>query len=251
MLTKHFNYAALRPVWDTVFAPLTPIRLPVGVNLALGQAIANLNLAAANEVRTFTFTGSPTGGSLILQWVAGNTIYQSLPIPYNATLTQFQAAMAAIWPTGITCTGSAGGPFTVTFGGMLGDVNIAGTFSVINSLTGGTTPTATWVQTTPGSAGAGQFAIYGGSGASDGTQNCKGFLYRPYISDPFGGSQTEYGSAQTPYSPQAYINHGAFRVGDLLGVGGSSTLDSNIITTLAGSRLFGTSITDATAIIVF
>jgi hypothetical protein len=93
-----------------------------------------------------TITGTPTGGTFTLS-VAG---YTTGPIAYNATAATVQTAMQALgtgFPFGgdpaqnATVTGSAGGPYTVTFAGAAAPITAA------SSLTGGTSPAVTVAQT--------------------------------------------------------------------------------------------------------
>jgi hypothetical protein len=98
------------------------------------------------EVDTVTISGSPTGGTFTLTYNGHTTD----PIQYNATNAAVQAALRAIpGLSGVTVTGTAGGPYTVTFPAVLGSV----TLSATGSFTGGTTPAIAVARTTPGVAG--------------------------------------------------------------------------------------------------
>ena len=84
--------------------------------------------------KTVTITGTPTGGTFTLS-VGGQT---TGPIAYNATATTVQTALQALSTVGaghVTVTGSAGGPYTITF-----DETVSGTLTASASLTGGTSP---------------------------------------------------------------------------------------------------------------
>ena len=97
--------------------------------------------AHTNAVQTVTVTGSPTGGTFTLTR-AGQT---TSAIAYNATAATVQTALSALSTIGagnVAVTGSAGGPFTVTFQGALGGQTIAA-MTASASLTGGTTPGVT------------------------------------------------------------------------------------------------------------
>lgn len=122
--------------------------------------------APTNEIQTVTITGGPTGGTFTLTW-SGQT---TAAIAYNATAAAVQTALEAlsnIAPGDITVTGNAGGPYTVTWGGVhLGD-DVAALTASGASLTGGTTPGVTIATTTAG----------GSAGAADGSQVFAGFLY--------------------------------------------------------------------------
>lgn len=106
----------------------------------------------ANEVQTVTVTGTPTGGTYTL------TLYgYSVTLPFNATATQVNDALATI--VGDANVDAAGGPhpgtaITVTFKGELGNQNVPQMTSS-HALTGGTTPNVAVTTTTPGAAGTG------------------------------------------------------------------------------------------------
>jgi hypothetical protein len=129
--------------------------------------------AATNEVQTVTITGSPTGGTFTLTW-SGQT---TSGIAYNATAATVRTALEAlsnIAPGDVTVTGSAGGPYTVTFGGAyLGD-DIAQMTASGASLTGGSSPAVSVSTTTAG----------GAAGASDGTQVFAGLLFTETAFNP-------------------------------------------------------------------
>jgi hypothetical protein len=123
-----------------------------------------------NEVQTVTITGSPTGGTFTLTY-AGQT---TAPIAYNASAATVQAALAALSNIGDTDTtadvavsGSAGGPYAVTFKGVQGGTDVA-QMTATGSFTGGTSPAVGVSTTTAGGAN---------PGASDGTQTLAGFLF--------------------------------------------------------------------------
>jgi hypothetical protein len=104
-----------------------------------------------NEVQTVTISGGPTGGSFFLDF--GGAITPALP--YNATASAVQTALQNLTPIGagnVVVTGSAGGPYTVTFQGNLAATNVAQLTSS-NDFTGGTSPNVSVVTTTGGSSG--------------------------------------------------------------------------------------------------
>lgn len=98
--------------------------------------------AATREVQTVTISGAPTGGSFTLT-LDGQT---TAAIAYNASAATVQAALNAL-PNAAdaTVSGSAGGPYTVTFGSR--DVP---QMTATASLTGGTTPAVAVATSTPG-----------------------------------------------------------------------------------------------------
>lgn len=96
-----------------------------------------------NEVQTLTISGTPTGGTYTLTYRGATTS----AIAHNANAATIQAALEAL--DTIDAVDVAGsGPFTITFPASAGDVAlIVGDGS---SLTGGTDPAATVVETTAG-----------------------------------------------------------------------------------------------------
>lgn len=120
---------------------------------------------SASEVQTATITGGPTGGTFTLT-LNGET---TAAIAYNATAATVEAALEALpslSASDVAVTGSAGGPYTVTFGGSLAGSNVAAMTASGASLTGGTTPGVT-IATTTG----------GGGTATDGLDVARGFLF--------------------------------------------------------------------------
>ena len=105
---------------------------------------------AGNSVQTITQTGTATGGSFVIG-AGGN----SLSVAFNAAAATVQTGVQAwggIFST-VTVTGSAGGPYTVTFPAITSNVAPeAAPFTVISTaLTGGTNPKVTIVATASGS----------------------------------------------------------------------------------------------------
>jgi hypothetical protein len=118
----------------------------------------------SNEVQTATITGSPTGGTFTLT-LDGET---TAAIAYNAAASTVQTALEGlsnITPGDVTVTGSAGGPYTITFSGARAGTNVPA-MTATASLTGGTSPGVTMATGTGG-----------GSTASDGTETLAGFLF--------------------------------------------------------------------------
>lgn len=105
-------------------------------------------ISGTNDQQTVTITGSPTGGTFTLTYATQVTA----ALAYNATAAQVQAALwnlTAIGPNNVVVTGSAGGPYLVTFQNQLGD---SGAITAITATTTGLTPSggATITHTTPG-----------------------------------------------------------------------------------------------------
>lgn len=142
-------------------APITGIKQGAiyGVDLSGMSAGAKVYLSAtpgglsdtdpgADEVQTVTLNGSPTGGTFTLTYNA----VTSGNIAYNASAATVQAAleaMSSIGPGNVNVTGSAGGPYTITFINRLGRKNLAALTSSAANLTGGT-PSIAHAQVTAG-----------------------------------------------------------------------------------------------------
>ena len=123
---------------------------------------------SANEQQSVTVTGAPTGGTFTLT-IDGQT---TAGIAYNAAASAVQTALEGlsnINPGDVTVTGSAGGPYTVTFvwGESAGRVgrDVPQMTASGASLTGGTTPSVTVATATAG-----------GPDVADGTSALAGFL---------------------------------------------------------------------------
>lgn len=107
--------------------------------------------SSANEVQTVTISGTPTGGSFTLDYNGQPTV----DIAYNATASAVQTALQNLSNIGsgnVAVTGSAGGPYTVTFQGTLAAANVA-QLTAANNLTGGTSPAVAVATGTQGTAG--------------------------------------------------------------------------------------------------
>lgn len=103
----------------------------------------------SNEVQTVTITGAPTGGTFTLTY-AGQT---TSAIAYNASAATVQSALWALSTIGagqVSVSGSAGGPYTVTFQGTLASTDVAAMTASGASLTGGSSPSVSVATTTPG-----------------------------------------------------------------------------------------------------
>jgi hypothetical protein len=106
-------------------------------------------LTTQNEVQTVTVNGSPTGGTFTLSFEGASTT----ALPYNESSANVQTALRALSTiNGANCTvsGSAGGPYTVTFTGTKAALPQLLMTTSYAALTGGTNPTVTVVRATPG-----------------------------------------------------------------------------------------------------
>lgn len=94
----------------------------IGVTVTGQAVVVSLATGAGtNEVQTLTVTA--TGGTYILGF--GDQF--SHQIPYNATAAFVQAALEAVQTIGsgnVVVTGSAGGPYTITFQGVFAAINV-------------------------------------------------------------------------------------------------------------------------------
>lgn len=112
-----------------------------GFPTRFSKGVSGLYWRAGDTVQTVTINGTPTGGTFVLS-SGGN----SATIAYNAAASTVQTAIQA-WGgiySGVTVTGSAGGPYTITFPTQGSNVNGASApFSVDQrNLTGGTAATS-------------------------------------------------------------------------------------------------------------
>jgi hypothetical protein len=108
-------------------------------NAAAGTSFTSVSVGGVNEVETVTITGSPTGGTFTLTY-GGQT---TGTIAYNATAATVQTALTGLSSVGTgnaAVTGSAGGPYTVTFQGTLAATNVTAITGSGAGLTGGTSP---------------------------------------------------------------------------------------------------------------
>lgn len=124
---------------------------------AFGGKASTNNAGATNEVQTVTITGAPTGGTFTLSFNGAETS----ALAHNVASADVQTALralATIGSTGVTVTGIAGGPYTVTFTGALAAENVP-LLVASSSLTGGTAPTVTVATTTSGAATVGTHVL--------------------------------------------------------------------------------------------
>lgn len=113
------------------------------------SSVVQLSATTANEVQTVTETGAPTGGTFRLAFRG----YVTTAIAQAAIGAAVQTALEALPSVGtgnVTVAGAAGGPYTVTFQGSRAAENQPLLELAVNSLTGGTNPSVTIVQTTAG-----------------------------------------------------------------------------------------------------
>ena len=230
---------AYRPELATKLAVKLPIGGPIGVGgkYSKGTVLGCYGGTAANEVKTLTITGSPTGGTFTISYVADKA-YITSALAYNASAATVKTALEGIFGTGNVTVSLNGAVYTVTFVNALAYSRIGGNLTVSNAFTGGTSPAIAWAVDTAGSAGAGQFGVYDNS--SPGVARC--ILAYDTTIDPVGGLVTEGQVTNQPYAPIAYFT-GFFKCSDLTGLDSSATADP-------GFRLVtGAAITDTGAVL--
>lgn len=122
--------------------------------------------AGTSEVQTITFYGSPSGGTFTATFMGYTTSAQA----YNVSSANLQTALRALTSIGsgnVNVSGSAGGPYTVTFAGSLANTAVESITIDPSGLTGGTIYGAV-ATTTPGVNGqnAVQLLVQEGGGAN-------------------------------------------------------------------------------------
>lgn len=111
-----------------------------------------ITAGGVNEVQTVTINGGPTGGTFTLTFDGETTA----PVAYNATaatVRQALEALANINPGDVAVSGSASGPYTVTFGGQYAETDVPTMTASATGLTGGTSPAVVVATTTEGEPG--------------------------------------------------------------------------------------------------
>jgi hypothetical protein len=110
---------------------------------APADAAGPLGVVGTDGVQTVAITGTPTGGTFTLSWRG----FTTAPIAFNAASTVVQAALRAL-PRGSTITVTGTAPsYTVTVPKDRPQIVMTANYS---GLTGGTNPTVTVTNTTPG-----------------------------------------------------------------------------------------------------
>jgi hypothetical protein len=128
--------------------------------LRYGQVLVKITIGTT---QTATITGTPTGGTFVMQINGQNTS----ALAHNVTAAAMQAALellSTVGPGKVVVTGTA--PYSIAFHADLGTVPIW--VLAANNLTGGTTPTVVPAVTVPGLS-AGKFGPYDAA-MSDGRQ---------------------------------------------------------------------------------
>lgn len=144
--TGPIAYNATASAIQTALAGLASIG--VGVGGTNEQQLVTISNATSGTF-TLTYSGQTTGA-----------------IAFNAAASAVQTAIQALSNVGsgnATVTGSAGGPYTVTFAGTLADTNVAQMTASAGSLVG-SSPTAVVTTATGGVANTPNIAVTGSSG---------------------------------------------------------------------------------------
>ncbi|MGW5514261.1 major capsid protein [Nocardia africana] len=124
------------------------VTVPLCVNGSVAAREQITCTSTTNEVQTITISGSPTGGT----WTATFKGETTKPIAYNASAADVAAALSllsTIAAGNVAVSGSASGPWAVTFQGVLGATNVPA-MTVTGSFIGGTAPSIAVAQTTQG-----------------------------------------------------------------------------------------------------
>ena len=139
--------------WSTISALGSDTILPDGTFvkagmkvLNMGQVLARIGAGAATIV---TIAGAPTGGAFQLSVQAQGTVQTTSLLAFNASATSVQTALQGLSNvgTGLTCTGAAGGPFTIAAAAGYGPVGITADGSQLTVPAGAPAATATAVPT--------------------------------------------------------------------------------------------------------
>jgi hypothetical protein len=157
-----FTHDVLLPAIDPDKARIQPVRLVPSTTFLRGQTLGPI-ASTANDVQTFTATGTPAAGSFIYAVTNPLTgVVANLAIPFNATSTALQTLATPIFGLGnITAGGGPwpGTPLTLTGAGASAGVPIPVAVAGLNALTGGSVPASSVAHTTTG-VNKGDMAIY-------------------------------------------------------------------------------------------
>lgn len=188
-MTTTYVGSGLVPSRDPQEANTDAIKLAPGTYLK-GTAIGQFSLlVAVNEVQTLTFTGTPTGGTFKLAFngqVTSAITYSVTDATLQANILAALIALTNVGTGNVTVSsGTSGTVVTITFAGALAGINQPPISLFSNSLTGGSSPTATVAETTPGHAAGAYYGAYDDS-LSNGLQICRCFLKFDTVVDEQG-----------------------------------------------------------------
>jgi hypothetical protein len=133
------------------------------VRRLLYRNAATTTAGATAEVHTITISGTPTGGT----WSATLPGYGTASgLAYNAPVSSgagnVQTALRNAWGLNVAVTGTAGTSYVITYPTAAG--NVPASTADGTGLTGGTSPAATSVVTTPGVTGVNTTSVGSGTG---------------------------------------------------------------------------------------
>lgn len=127
---------------------------------AVQAALVAISTLSSNAIQTLTLNGTPTGGYFQIAFRGK----MSNQIAYDAAAATVQTELENICGTGnVTVTGSAGGPYTITFGGLLAGLPIPALEAWDKNLVP-TTATATFAVVVLGGGGGEGVAVTGNAG---------------------------------------------------------------------------------------
>jgi hypothetical protein len=223
MLRNTLTYNGLLPKIAPERMLSREVRLPYGGPFGTGgpylkgTVLGSVSSAtAANEVRTYAVSGSPTGVKVAITFTAGDQVYTASTANAASTVmtaAELVAALEEIFGAGNIGVVKSTLSYAITFQGALANTRIGGLLTFTPTFTAGTSPAGAFTRTTVGSCGSGQYDVQA-DGSSDGTQVAKCILRYDYVSGPTGGHATDIGPATQPYSPDAYFD-GYFGVADI------------------------------------
>jgi len=226
--TNTYSGGPLQPSRTPEEAKQTAVKLAVGT-YAKGTVVAQRDtLTAANDVQTMTVTGTPTGGSFKLSFngqVTAAITYSTTDATLQANVTAALEALSNVGTGNVTAASSSSGTVVaITFQAALGNIEQAALTFFQNSLTGGSSPNASFARTTRGRAAGGLFVAYDDA-RSDGGGVAKGILPYSVVVDERGGHTVgggEWGSAQL--SAPVYFA-GTFFTSELTGIDANGVAD--------------------------
>lgn len=224
--TKTYTGQGLQPAIYPDKARTDVAKLKPGTYAAgtvLGQ---KTGLSAVNEVQTLTFTGSPTGGTFRLTFngvETGNITYSGTAATLAANVAAALQSLEQVGANGLTVAANSGAP-QITFAGDLAGQDQPPITFTTNALTGGTSPTASVAETTPGQAAGGQWGAYDDA-ASDGLQIAKAVLQYRTVVLPNGKHYCGGGGTGNATLSAPIFIEGYFRTADLTGLDAAAVTD--------------------------
>lgn len=151
-----FTCKKLQPVERPELAIEREVNLGRSLTLPLGQVMAQLT-SSANDVQTLTVTGTPTGGTLTVTATNGGGALVTFSLAYNSTASAAQTAAQAVLGSGnVTVSGGPlpGSTLVFTFAGSMASQWVPAMTVDASTLTGGSSPAASFAHTTSGATAA-------------------------------------------------------------------------------------------------